>query len=109
MAEQDIAREHALAEGIAFTWHELYLPDAEAGIRFYTEVLGWESQTMAMEGGDYPMLVANGRPIAGVQATRGNPEMAGVPPTGQPISRWMTSMPGCSGSTSTAAAWWCPP
>lgn len=53
---------------------------AEAGIRFYTEVLGWESQTMAMEGGDYPMLVANGRPIAGVQATRGNPEMAGVPP-----------------------------
>ena len=80
MAEQDTAREHALAEGTAFTWHELYVPDAEAGIRFYTEVLGWESQTMAMEGGNYPMLVANGRPIAGVQATRGNPEMAGVPP-----------------------------
>ncbi|MFM4933188.1 VOC family protein [Aeromonas dhakensis] len=80
MAEQDIACEHALAEGTTFTWHELYLPDAEAGIRFYTEVLGWESQTMAMEGGDYPMLVANGRPIAGVQSTRGNPEMAGVPP-----------------------------
>ncbi len=80
MAEQDMAREHALAEGTAFTWHELYVPDAEAGIRFYTEVLGWESQTMAMGGGNYPMLVANGRPIAGVQATRGNPDMAGVPP-----------------------------
>ncbi|UUI62974.1 MULTISPECIES: VOC family protein [Aeromonas] len=80
MAEQDMAREHALAQGSAFTWHELYVPDAEAGIRFYTEVLGWESQTMAMEGGNYPMLVVKGRPVAGVQTTRDNPDMAGVPP-----------------------------
>ncbi|MNC44138.1 27 kDa antigen Cfp30B [compost metagenome] len=35
---------------------------------------------MEMEGGSYPMLVVNGRPVAGVQSTRGNPQMAGVPP-----------------------------
>ncbi|BBS87353.1 MULTISPECIES: VOC family protein [Aeromonas] len=80
MAEPDMAREHALAEGSTFTWHELYVPDGEAGIRFYTEVLGWESQLMEMEGGNYPMLVVNGRPVAGVQSTRDNPQMAGVPP-----------------------------
>ena len=82
MAEQsnDQAREHALAAGTTFTWHELYVPDSEAGIRFYTQVLGWEVQQTALEGFDYPMLVANGRPIAGVQATGGNPQMAGVPP-----------------------------
>ena len=40
MAEPDMAREHALAEGSTFTWHELYVPDGEAGIRFYAEVLG---------------------------------------------------------------------
>lgn len=67
MAEQDMAREHALAQGSAFTWHELYVPDAETGIRFYTEVLG-------------SMLVVNGRPVAGAQTTRDNPDMAGVPP-----------------------------
>ncbi|MBV7414696.1 MULTISPECIES: VOC family protein [Aeromonas] len=80
MAEQDMAREHALAEGKTFTWHELYVPDGEAGVRFYTEVLGWQTELMEMEGGNYPMLVANGRPVAGVQATRDNPQMAGVPP-----------------------------
>lgn len=38
MAEQDMAKEHALAEGATFTWHELYVPDGEAGVKFYTEV-----------------------------------------------------------------------
>ncbi len=80
MAERDDAREHALAEGSTFTWHELYVPDGEAGVAFYTEVLGWQRQIMEMEGGSYLMLVANGRPVAGVQATRDNPHMAVVPP-----------------------------
>ncbi|MGX9079924.1 aminotransferase class IV, partial [Klebsiella pneumoniae] len=62
------------------TRDELYVADGEAGVRFYGEVLGWESQTVEMEGGSYPMLVANGRPVAGVQSTRGNPQMADVPP-----------------------------
>lgn len=80
MAEQDMAREHALAEGSTFTWHELYVPDGEAGVSFYTEVLGWQVQQTALEGFDYPMLVANGRPVAGVMSTKDNPQMAGVPP-----------------------------
>ncbi|MFM4962715.1 VOC family protein [Aeromonas bivalvium] len=82
MTEQrnEEARAHALAEGSTFTWHELYVADGEAAVRFYAQVLDWECQHLEMEGGSYPMLVANGRPIAGVQATRDNPQMAGVPP-----------------------------
>ncbi|MGY3867478.1 VOC family protein [Aeromonas bivalvium] len=82
MTEQrnEEARAHALAEGSTFTWHELYVADGEAAVRFYAQVLDWESQHLEMEGDSYPMLVANGRPIAGVQATRDNLQMAGVPP-----------------------------
>lgn len=72
---------HALACGRTFCWHELYVPNAEEGIRFYTEALGWETQSMDMgEFGTYPMLIANGRAVAGVQGTAENPHMQGVPP-----------------------------
>lgn len=72
---------HALACGRTFCWHELYVPNGEEGVRFYTEALGWETQTMEMgEMGSYRMFVANGQAVAGVQATADHPDMQNVPP-----------------------------
>jgi predicted enzyme related to lactoylglutathione lyase len=73
--------EHALAAGTTFPWHELYVADAAAGKAFYAGTLGWESTDFDMgEMGTYPMLIANGKPIAGIMGTAGNPQMEGVPP-----------------------------
>lgn len=73
--------EHALAAGTTFPWHEVYVPDSEAAKHFYKEALGWEAMDYEMgEMGNYPMLIANGKPIAGIMGTRGNPQMEGVPP-----------------------------
>lgn len=73
--------EHAIAAGTTFPWHELYVPDAEAGKSFYKEALGWDSQDFDMgEMGNYPMLIANGKPIAGIMGTANNPDMSSVPP-----------------------------
>ncbi|MBI1756738.1 MAG: VOC family protein [Fimbriimonas ginsengisoli] len=62
-----------------FPWHELYVGDAEAGRRFYTEALGWGKEDYDMGQMKYPMLSANGSAICGVMATN-TPEMKDVPP-----------------------------
>ena len=70
----------ALAVGNTFVWHEVYAPDADAAVSFYTEALGFGSQTMEMgDIGSYTMLTKNGVPVAGVQSTS-QPHMDGVPP-----------------------------
>lgn len=72
--------EHALAVGSTFVWHEVYAPNAEAAIDFYTKALDFGTQAMPMgEMGTYHMLTKNGTAIAGVMATN-TPEMANVPP-----------------------------
>jgi len=72
--------QHALAEGRTFTWHELYAPDAEKAIDFYTQALGFGTQDMDMgEMGKYRMFTNHGTGVAGVMATN-TPEMQGVPP-----------------------------
>lgn len=73
--------EHATAVGKTFPWHELYSADAAASSAFYRDALGFHAESMDMgEMGNYPMLIANGMPVAGVMQTAGNPEMENVPP-----------------------------
>ena len=73
--------EHALAQGKTFVWHELYAPSSEAAISFYTQSLGWETDSMPMgDMGTYTMFKANGTSVAGMMATAGNPQLANVPP-----------------------------
>ncbi|MGE0001584.1 MAG: VOC family protein [Fimbriimonadaceae bacterium] len=64
----DNAMQHAIAVGSTFPWHEVYTADVAGTIKFYTEVLGWETESMDMPGGDgtYHMLKANGTAVCGV-------------------------------------------
>jgi predicted enzyme related to lactoylglutathione lyase len=72
--------QHALAQGRTFTWHELYVPDIQKAIDFYTQALGFGTQEMPMgESGTYQMLTNNGQGVCGIMGTN-NPEMSGVPP-----------------------------
>jgi uncharacterized protein len=72
--------EHAQAVGTTFVWHEVYAPDAQAAVDFYTKALGFGAKAMEMgEMGTYHMLTKNGTAVAGVMSTN-NPDMANVPP-----------------------------
>jgi uncharacterized protein len=72
--------QHALTTGRTFVWHEVYAPDADAAVNFYTQALGFGTQEMSMgEMGSYKMLTIDGTPICGVLSTN-CPEMQGVPP-----------------------------
>lgn len=72
--------EHALATGKTFVWHEVYVPDAQAAIDFYTKALGFGTEKMEMGGaGAYNMLTNNGKAVCGI-CTTDNPEMGQVPP-----------------------------
>jgi len=62
------------------SWHELYTTDAEAAMKFYTEVFGWpatESMDMGAMG-KYHMF-GRGRTFGGGMMNK-PPEMAQVPP-----------------------------
>lgn len=72
--------QHALAAGRAFPWHEVYAPNAEAAVEFYTKVFDMETDSMPMgESGVYHMLKVGGTAVAGVMSTN-SPDMAQVPP-----------------------------
>ena len=58
--------EHAIAVGKTFPWHEVYTADVQATVAFYSQALGWESETMDMPMGPYTMLKANGTSVCGV-------------------------------------------
>lgn len=70
----------ANANGRAFAWHEANVPDAAKAVKFYTEVVGWTTQSMPMGGdmGEYTMFCAEGTPVCGLMPTVG--DMANVPP-----------------------------
>ncbi|HWA84111.1 MAG TPA: VOC family protein [Fimbriimonadaceae bacterium] len=76
----DTFDEQALNNGRTFVWHEVYAPNAEKSVAFYTEALGFGSQAMEMgEMGTYHMLTRNGKAVCGVMSTD-MPQMEGVPP-----------------------------
>jgi len=50
-----------------FSWRELITQDPEDSAKFYTDLLGWKTDTMEMPGGmNYTMFMAGERPIAGM-------------------------------------------
>ena len=62
-------------------WHEVYVPDAQKAIDFYTKALDFGTQDFPMEGmGTYRMLTKNGQAVCGVMSTTEMPHMKGVPP-----------------------------
>jgi predicted enzyme related to lactoylglutathione lyase len=67
------------AEVGGFSWHELYTTDAEAAMKFYTELFGWKpTETMDMGPmGKYHMF-GRGWPLGGMMNKPA--EMAQVPP-----------------------------
>jgi predicted enzyme related to lactoylglutathione lyase len=74
----DIASENALAQGRNFVWHEIYAPDIQKTVEFYTQALNFGSTTMPMgDMGDYTMLTRDGKPIAGVVSSNMS---EGIPP-----------------------------
>lgn len=78
--DENAINEHALGVGKVFTWHECNVPDAAKAKEFYGNVLDWEYETMPMGGdmGDYTMIKANGKTVAGIMPTVG--DYAHVPP-----------------------------
>jgi len=67
--------------GQTFCWHELYVPNGEEGVSFYTECLGFGSQSMDMgDGRSYNMLTKDGVAVCGIMHTAGVPQMEDVPP-----------------------------
>lgn len=52
----------------AFSWSELLVDNVESAISFYTEVIGWEIESMEMPQGKYHVLKANGVPVGGIMA-----------------------------------------
>jgi len=80
MPEQDMDQ-FITTVGSTFIWHELYAPQGQPAIDFYTECLDFGSEDMDMgEMGKYRMLTKNGRGIAGVMGTSEMPDMKDVPP-----------------------------
>lgn len=75
----EAADQHSLAEGRTFPWHEVYAPDAQATIDFYTSVFDMGSQSMDMGSMTYHMLSVDGKTVAGVLSTKELP-MPDVPP-----------------------------
>jgi hypothetical protein len=74
------ADQQATTSGKAFPWHEVYAPDADAAVEFYTKALGFGTQSMEMPGmPPYQMLTFNGTAVAGVVSTKTLP-MPNVPP-----------------------------
>lgn len=58
--------------GDGFKWLELMTRDVDAAVAFYTEVIGWTTQTMPMaEGETYTMFVNGEMPIAGCFPMKG--------------------------------------
>jgi hypothetical protein len=62
----------------AFSWNELMTSDPEKAVAFYTTLLGWTVQKMAMPGMDYHVMKAGDTSVGGIMALP--PDAAGMPP-----------------------------
>jgi predicted enzyme related to lactoylglutathione lyase len=70
MSDTPSNNDYATRVGTAFPWHELYVADVPAAIKFYAEALGLGHEEMDMgEMGSYPMITHNGKPVAGIMGT----------------------------------------
>jgi predicted enzyme related to lactoylglutathione lyase len=64
----------------AFSWSELMTSEPEAALRFYTALLGWSTQKMAMPGGDYHVLKVGETSVGGLMAIPPEAKAGGMPP-----------------------------
>ena len=53
----------------AFSWNELMTNDAEAALKFYQPLFGWQVQTMEMGMGPYHVIKAGDTSVGGVMKT----------------------------------------
>lgn len=63
-----------------FGWYDLLTSDVEAAINFYTEVVGWKTQTWEGGATPYTMFTAGGEPMGGVMKMPEEVAAQGVPP-----------------------------
>ena len=56
----------AFIRHVAFSWSELLVDDVESAIGFYTDVIGWEIEEMAMSEGTYYLVKSEGEPVGGI-------------------------------------------
>jgi predicted enzyme related to lactoylglutathione lyase len=64
----------------AFSWNELMTSDPEKAVAFYTALLGWTVQKMAMPGMDYHVMKAGDTSVGGVMALPPEAAAGGMPP-----------------------------
>jgi predicted enzyme related to lactoylglutathione lyase len=62
----------------AFSWCELMTTDVDAAKKFYTELLGWETEDMSTEGMAYTVIKAGGEGVGGIMTIP--PQAQGAPP-----------------------------
>lgn len=64
----------------AFSWNELMTTDPQAALAFYSALLGWKTQTMAMPSGDYHIVKVGDTSVGGVMAIPPESQAGGMPP-----------------------------
>ena len=64
----------------AFSWNELMTSDPAAALDFYVTLFGWQTQKMAMPGGDYHVLNVGQTAVGGVMALPPEARAGGMPP-----------------------------
>jgi predicted enzyme related to lactoylglutathione lyase len=62
----------------AFSWCELMTTDVDAAKKFYTELLGWETEDMSTEGMAYTVVKVAGEGVGGIMTIP--PQAQGAPP-----------------------------
>ena len=62
----------------AFSWFELMTSDVQAAKKFYSELFGWTTQEMPMQGEVYTVVEVDGEGVGGIMSLPPTPE--GMPP-----------------------------
>lgn len=52
------------------SWVDIGLPDLQAGVRFYAELFGWETQDLGEEAGHYTMASKGGKLLAALSVAQ---------------------------------------
>lgn len=68
-------------------WIDLMVPDQQAAIDFYSDLLGWQGEVGPPETGGYAVCTLKGKPVAGIMKAM-NPD--GTVPDPMPPTVWTT-------------------
>lgn len=63
-----------------FSWNELLTSDVEAAKSFYTQLFGWETETMPSSMGDYVLFKAGDAQVGGMGQLPEQAAQMGAPP-----------------------------